>query len=125
MNIENIIRKLARSTYYQNLLHASKEIGQISIFDNKINLSGLQVYFLHWLQIYESIYQDLSEKEWKYLDEKVIENDIRCDAFLYWRGIMRENNLLKNKQEQKTSNLHFKNPGKVTPFDINFQESGK
>lgn len=116
-NIE-IIRKLARSNYYQNIYSASKEIGTIQLFENQNNYSGLQALFLYWLRVYDLLYTELGQKEWKYLDEKVIDNDIRCDAFLYWRGQNREAELTKNKQEQKASNLKFSKPGKVSSFDI-------
>jgi hypothetical protein len=119
------IRHLARSQYWMNIYNSSKEIGSISLFANKNNYSGIQVLFLYWLRVYDLLYSELSSKEWKYLSEEVIENDIRCDAFLYWRGCQRDQELEKSKQTQKKNNLHFKSPGKVTPFDINFEESGK
>jgi hypothetical protein len=118
MDYIEMIRKLARSSYWQSIFTASKEVGSLRIFDNDGNYSGLQSTFLYWLRVYDLLYSELSSKEWKYLDEQVIENDIRCDAFLYWRGTMRENALLKNKQEQKVNNLKFSKPGKVSSFDI-------
>jgi hypothetical protein len=121
INIEQNIRRLARSGYYQNLLNASKEIGQIRLFDNIGNLSGLQVYFLHWLQIYESLYIELANQEWKYLDEQVINNDTRTDAFLIWRQKQREIELQKNKQSQKVQNTKLKNKDNVTTYNIDFE----
>jgi hypothetical protein len=121
MSIEKEIRKLARSTYYQNLYKAAKEIGSIQIFENKTNFSGLQSIFLFWLNVYESLYQDLNQKEWKYLDEKVIDSDIRCDAFLYWRGQMREQQLNKYKHDQQIQNLKLKDKSNVTSFNVDFQ----
>jgi hypothetical protein len=121
MNIEQTIRKLARSTYYQNIYSSAKELGSIQLFENKVNLSGLQSVFLFWLGIYESLYKDLAHKEWKYLDEKVIKDDIRCDAFLYWRSQMREDAILKQKQQEKVSKLNFKGNGSVSTFDVDFK----
>ena len=118
MDYIEMIRKLARSSYWQSIFTASKEVGSLRIFDNDGNYSGLQSTFLYWLRVYDLLYSELSQKEWKYLDEKVIENDIRCDAFLYWRGQNREAELNKNKQEQKVNNLKFSKPGKVSSFDI-------
>ena len=118
MDYIEMIRKLARSSYWQSIFTASKEVGSLRLFDNDGNYSGLQSTFLYWLRVYDLLYSELSQKEWKYLDEKVIENDIRCDAFLYWRGQTREAELNKNKQEQKTNNLKFSKPGKVSSFDI-------
>ena len=121
MDYIEMIRKLARSSYWQSIFTASKEVGSLRLFDNDGNYSGLQSTFLYWLRVYDLLYTELSQKEWKYLDEKVIENDIRCDAFLYWRGQHRDAELNKNKQEQKVNNLKFKNPGKVSSFDIDLQ----
>ena len=118
MDYIDVIRKLARSAYYQNIYSASKDVGTVQLFDNQNNYSGLQSLFLYWLKVYDLLYTELSQKEWKYLSEEVINDDCRCDAFLYWRGMMRENDLLKNKQEQKANNLKFSKPGKVSSFDI-------
>jgi len=120
MDYITILRVLARSSYYQNLYSASKEIGNINLFDNQNNYSGLQSLFLYWLRVYDLLYSELAQQEWKYLDVSVINNDVRCDAFLYWRGQHREAELNKSKQDQKQKNLNFKNPGKVTPFNIDF-----
>lgn len=86
MNIHSQIRKLARSSYWQEIYKSSKEINGISLFENNYNFSGLQYLFLYWLRIYNMLYTELSEKEWTILDEQVIETDWRCDCFLYWRS---------------------------------------
>lgn len=121
MDIEKMIRKLARSVFYQNLYRSAKELN-ISIFENQSNLSGLQSHFLFWLNIYHVLYNEFGQKEWKYLDEKVIEDDIRCDAFLYWRGQMKEVEFDNHKREQKVNQLNFKGNGSVSTFDIDFRE---
>jgi len=118
------IRKLARSSYYQNLYNSAKELN-IKLFENDTNHSGLQATFLYWLRVYDLLYTEMGQKEWKYLDEKVIEDDVRTDAFLHWRGKQRENELEKYKQEQKTSKLNFKKPGKVSTFDVDFSGGSK
>ena len=58
------IRKLARSTYYQNIYSSSKELGSIHIFENIYNFSGIQVLFLFWLEVYSNLYSELSQKKW-------------------------------------------------------------
>ena len=121
MDIENSIRNLARSNFWQNVYRASKEVGSIQLFTNSSDLSGLQNLFIFWLNVYDSLYTDLAQKEWKYLDEKVIENNTRCDAFLYWRSQMREAEILKHKQEEKENNLKFKSKGNVSTFDVDFK----
>jgi len=120
MDIEKMIRKLARSIYYQNIYRSAKEIN-INLFENQHNFSGLQSLFLFWLSVYETLYSELNQKEFKYLDENVLEDDIRCDAFLYWRSQIKEQELDKNKREQKASNLKFNSKGNTSLFDIDFR----
>lgn len=121
MDYIEIVRKLARSSYWQNIYSTSKDIGSIRIFDNQTNFSGLQSLFLYWLKVYDLLYTELIQKEWKYLNEEVVDNDVRCDAFLYWRSLEKEKELNKYKQEQKANNLNFKKPGKVSTFDVDFK----
>jgi hypothetical protein len=120
MNIEQQLRILARSTHYQNLYKAAKEIN-INLFENQTNFSGLQSLFLFWLSVYDSLYTDLNQKEWKYLDDAVIESDIRCDAFLYWRSQTREQEVIKYKREQQVNNLNLKDKSNVSTFNVDFQ----
>jgi hypothetical protein len=121
MNIESQIRKFARSVYWQNIYRSAKEIGSIQLFENQNNFSGLQSLFLFWLSVYETLYSELGQKEWKYLDEQVIENDIRCDAFLYWRRQTKEAEFDKSKREQKESKLKFREKGNTSLFDVDFK----
>jgi len=121
MNYDTLIRKLARSEYWQTLYSTAKEIGTIRLFDNDSNYSSLQSLFLYWLRVYNLLYTELAQKEWKFLDEDVINNDIRCDAFLHWRNIEKEKQLFTHKQNEKVNKLKFKNSGKVSTFDIDFQ----
>lgn len=121
MNIEHQIRKLARSIYWQNIYKSAKEIGSIQLFENKTNFSGLQSLFLFWLSVYESLYTDMAQKEWKYLDEKVIESDVRCDAFLYWRSQIREQEIIKYKQDEKLRNVKLKDKSNASLFSVDFQ----
>jgi len=124
VEIEKQIRKLARSTYWQNIYLSAKEIGSIQIFENNTNFSGLQSLFLFWLSIYESLYTDLHKKEWKYLNENVIQSDIRCDAFLYWRRQIREQEYLNYKKSEQVSKLKLKDKNNVSTFNIDFREGG-
>jgi hypothetical protein len=125
MDIEKMIRKLARSVIYQNLYKSAKELN-INIFENDKNLSGLQSLFLFWLSVYELLYSELNQREWRYLDEKVIENDIRTDAFLHWRSEIKKQEIDKHKREQKVDKLKFSSKGSsVSMFDIDFAQGDK
>jgi len=121
MDIIQQIRYLARSAHWQNIYNASKEIGSVQLFENTTNHSGLQSLFLYWVKVYDLLYSELGQKEWRYLDDEVIKDDDRCDAFLYWRGLQRENELNRYKNNQKVNNLNFENPGQVTTFDVDFE----
>jgi len=120
MTDEKEIRKLARSNYWQNLYQSSKDCSGINLFENKENFSGLQTLFLYWLSIYDLLFKELRDKEWKYLSEKVIEDDARVDAFLYYRGKELEKLIRKNKLEQEKCKLKSKgkHKGNVTPFSV-------
>jgi hypothetical protein len=120
MDIEKMIRKLARSIFYQNLYKSAKELN-INLFENDRNFSGTQSLFLFWLSVYDLLYSELNQKEWKYLDDKVIEDDIRCDAFLYWRGQIKTQELDNYKREQKVDKMNFKEKGNTSMFDIDFR----
>lgn len=103
MLLEEHIRKLARSSYWQGIYHASKECGGIRLFKNEYNFSGLQAIFLYWLRCYSMLYEELSKLEWENLDEKVIKDNDRCDAFLYYRGKEIEKEYRKSKKEERKS----------------------
>ncbi|MCK9542832.1 MAG: hypothetical protein M0R03_12465 [Novosphingobium sp.] len=101
MNFEKEIRKLARSTFWQNLFQGSKELSNMALFFNTSNFSGLQILFIYWLKVYHSIYEDFYSKEYDFLDEELINDNVRCDAFLYWRQKKHESERLKYKEEEK------------------------
>lgn len=126
MNIESIIRKLARSHYWQTIYFSSKEIDRISLFENNNDFSGLQFYFLNWLRIYSMLYSELAEYTDKKLTEKVIEDDCRCDAYLYYRRKKIEFDWKKHREKERLDSLkakhHFKNEGNVSLIDVNVGE---
>jgi hypothetical protein len=121
MTYYEIIRKLAKSYYWQTLYNSSKDISSVSLFENSSNFSGLQMLFLYWLQVYSILYDELSQKKWKHLDESVIDNNIRCDAFLFWRKKQNEAEVDKYKREQQINNLKLKDKSNVTTFDVDFK----
>lgn len=118
--LESKLRQLARSIYWQSMYRASKENG-IHLFDNQTNLSGLQMIFLYWLQIYSSLYDIMAQKEYPFLNEDYLKSDIRVDAFLYYRKRQNELELAKYKEEQLQQKTKFKGKaGKQTSFNVDF-----
>lgn len=86
MQASNPLRNLARSTHWQIIYSRCKEVGGIRLFDNDIDFTPIQIAFLQWLEIYHGLEIDLAMKE-PYIDRDVIEDDIRCDAYLHMRSI--------------------------------------
>jgi hypothetical protein len=99
MNID-ILKKLCRSNYWQIYYNRAKEIGTIQLFDNNKELSKIQIMFLYFLEMYGILYQDLNAKE-KYINEEVIEDDLRCEAYLLYRREKR------NKPEEDVTKKHI------------------
>lgn len=100
MNPEKYLRQLARSNKWQLLYAKSKELNGIKLFENELNYSQRQLTFLYWLSMYHSLYQDLVMKE-KYLSKKVIQCDIQCDAYLYYKATVKP----EKDKEVKTQNF--------------------
>jgi hypothetical protein len=99
---ESAIRLLARSPHWQNLYSHSKDLG-FQLFNNNKNLTKFQVIFLNWLSCYNSLYQDLVMEE-DFISEQVIEDDIRCDAYLYWKRTKKYNKKSKKKKDTDNEN---------------------
>jgi len=120
MNDETAIRKLARSNYWQNIYKSSQENAGIKIFENEANFSGLQILFLYWLSVYNMIYKELLDKEWAYLSKEMVEDDIRLDAFLYYRGREISKKISRNKLEEEKRRIKSKgkHTGNITPFSV-------
>lgn len=104
MLLEAQVRKLARSNYWQEIYNSSKTCSGIYLFENQTNFSGIQFLFLYWLRVYDMIYQEFARLEWENLDLKVIENNDRFDAFMYWRSKQIEKQIKKAKKEDKKAN---------------------
>jgi hypothetical protein len=101
MYLERYVRDLAKSFYWQKLYSSSQTNNGIHVFENQTNFSGIQVLFLYWLQVYHLLYTELAQKEWENLSEEVINDNIRTDAFLYWRQKEQERELYHIKQQER------------------------
>lgn len=80
-----ILRKLARSPRWQTIYKHSKEIGSLRLFRNTEELTQLQIDFLQWLAIYNSLEKELARGECPHLSRDVINDDIRTEAYLLYR----------------------------------------
>ncbi len=101
MKLEEQIRQLAKSQYWQEIYNSSKKCSGIYLFENRSNFSGIQYLFLYWLRVYNMLYDELYQLEWENLDEEVLEDNDRVDAFLFWRSKEQQKQIRKNKKEEK------------------------
>ena len=95
------LRKIAKSNRFQSLYRRAKESGMVRLFVNDCDLSKIQEWFLHYLEIYNLLYKDLANKE-PYITEEVIQNDIRADSYLFFKSKQKDNKK-KNRREVTTS----------------------
>jgi len=100
--MNNPLRELARSEYAQNMYRASKEINGISLFENSKDLSRLQIIYLSYLSVYDSIYTDIASDmlDDAVMDVERIENDFLVDCYLTHK---RKNRNKKDRKKPKTN----------------------
>jgi len=96
--MENILRKLARSYKYRFLYARTKECAGIKLFHNEQDFTTIQMLFMQWLEIYNMLYSDLSSKE-PFISEEVIEDDIRAEAYLYYRSKKKDESTDKRRKK--------------------------
>ena len=95
-----ILRKLARSRKWQVIYSRAKELSGLHFFANSIDFSYIQVAFLTWLELYNSVYVDLALNEDK-ITEDMLEDDLLIDAYLIYRRKKREEERDKTKGQGK------------------------
>ena len=96
MNLK-LLRKLAKSNRFQSIYRRAKESGMIRLFKNDFDLSIIQEWFLHYLEVYNLLYKDLVNGE-KYITMDVIESDLRTDAYLLLKS--KTNNKKEDKKKE-------------------------
>jgi len=96
----NSLQTLARSNTAQTIYRHTKEIGSLRLFNNDTDLSHLQILYLYYLSLYESLYNDLSMQE-EYLTQEVIDDSVRVEAYLLYKRVNRKN----KKQNANTKSV--------------------
>jgi len=91
MDLDKLIRKLAKSLYYQTIYSQEKNLG-LKLFKNDYNFTALQIRFLGDLAFYNSLYLEYNLGE---IDERVFDNEIYEDSYMYY----------KNKKERPHSQI--------------------
>lgn len=124
-NLDEQLRNLAKSNYWQSLYTSSKDCGWIQLFENEINFSGLQVRFLYWLTVYSMLYDELSRHEDDKLTENVLKDFYRTDAYLYYRNKKNDHlwkqhriNEKLNEAKQRQPKKHNKGEAKLIEVDL-------
>ena len=128
-NIDKKLRRLAKDSYYQNIYNAFKSGSHIQIFENVSNFSGIQVRFLYWLSVYSMLFEEILKHEDKLLNEEVIDDDDRMDAYLVYRNKKHDFLWKKYRRDEETAKHKSKHPkkhktGKVNPIKVDLRREG-
>lgn len=97
----DILRKLARSDKWQRLYIRAKELNGIHLFSNNSDLSDSQMAFLQWIEIYSVLREDIVMKR-PGINEEILEDDIRTDAYLLVRPSLLEKEDKDSKKKNRT-----------------------
>ena len=97
-DIYSILRKIAKSNFYQTVFSMSKE-SPIWVFDNNKDFSEIQLTFMSFLAFYHSINMDIGMGE---VTDRVLNNSIYEDAYCYYRNQERKKST-KEKQQKSSS----------------------
>ena len=103
-DITTILRKLAKSDKYQNLLSVCKDIPTIKLFNNSSDLTPIQSIFLSYLYFYKDIYLDVYSNK---INDIIFTDFIYEDAYSKWK---RENSTKKIENKKKDIKLVFDKP---------------
>ena len=101
MNLKKF-KKLARSDRWQFLYNKAKELNNLKLFKNDINFAKHQIQFLYYLNLYDTLYQDLASKE-NYITKEIIKDDLRCEAYLLYKNSEKTKKLKDTKKQVDTS----------------------
>jgi hypothetical protein len=116
MDIDTKIRKLAKSQFWQSIFNASLKNSGIHLFQNVDNFSGLQIYFIYWLNCYNLLYEELAKHEDDKLTEDVLSDDFRTDSYLTYRNKKNDYLWKKYRREEKLRELQDRNTDKKKKF---------
>jgi len=125
MQINEYIRQLAKSQHWQTVYSASQKCSGVHLFKNSIDFSSFQMQFLYWLSVYDMLYTNLSTFEDPLLTDAVIDDDVRTDAYLYYRKKRNQSEWKKHHQEQRLQNSRSRKQrrsnGEETLIDVDLR----
>ena len=100
MNIYSLLRQLAKTSKYQNLFIACKDINGFKLFENDKNLSQIQEIFLNYLYMYNSINQAINVDK---ISPHVLDKELYEDCYLLWKNKSSK----KEIQNETKSDVHL------------------
>jgi hypothetical protein len=82
--------------------------------------------FFYWLSIYEKLYDDLATEKDDFLTLKVIEDDIRTDAYLARKKKLNQHEWKKYRLDEKKRKLKGRHPrkhkkGNMVPIEVDLR----
>lgn len=101
-DIVTLIRKLAKSNYWQTIYSSSKELG-FRLFKNDFDFTYIQMLFLRYLNFYYSLYVEIDMGEVK---EIVLTDDIYEDAYMFAKN-KKTFNVKEQKKDKKDKNINW------------------
>jgi hypothetical protein len=108
MDINKIIRKLAKSLYYQTI-YGNEKNANLRIFDNDSDFTMLQIRFLNDLSFYNMLYMDLNLGE---VDDRIFQDEIYEDAYMFYKS--KKDNPRARMDNRPSPVLPVKDKGKTT-----------
>jgi len=102
MKVYSQLRCLAKSTQFQNLFAASKEIFGIKLFRNSFDFSNIQMIFLNYLYMYDSIMRDIATEN---ISKEVLSDEIYEDAYMLYKKENRNKTVKDNKNTIRNFHL--------------------
>jgi hypothetical protein len=109
MDLDEILRKIAKSNKYQTLYTHYKEAG-CPMFRNNSDFTAYQIYFINLLNMYYNLYNDIATD---YVDEIVLNNSIFEDAYLYYKSKTKLSDIVKSKTPELQPNTRKKKGEKI------------
>ena len=88
------LRELAKEDYYQSMYASFKELG-LQLFENRTDLTRIQLWFISFMSIYSVINMDIALGE---ITDRVLENTIYEDAYLVYKKRSSAKKLIKPRE---------------------------
>lgn len=93
---------LAKTTRWVILYSRAKEITGLKLFENETDFSKIQIIYLQYLQMVNTLHLDLAMGE-ELMSEYVLQDELRAEAYLYYKSEQRKEEMknMKNPQQQR------------------------